>query len=259
MSRVSLESTYEHFINQQESAGKKTIWATLIISLFFIANGSMLVYESEFNSASLSTNTGLIVVGSITLFFTFVLLVFLTYAGRSSKFVFSIGFLIMMMLGVMFGASVGVISVINGVDVPNDTARNTLGWVFGGITAGIAVISAFVCLLYLGWIYWRKREVRESIRQGLQDKAQKDVLEAENQTSSPTPPMMQPGTPQASTRRPPPAFGSGKPVNAKAPEPPPGKAREVLQTRRNYNLQRAAEQIEAGRNAPNGSPNATLN
>jgi hypothetical protein len=153
-SRVNLDRIKENFVETQLTNTKKVLWATLIVSLFFIANGSMLVYESEFNSGSASTNVGLIVVGSITLFLTFVLLVFLTYASKMTKYVLSIGFLVMIMLGVMFGASVGVLSVVNGVDVPNNSSRNTLGWVFGGITTGIAVISTIVCLVSLWWVYW---------------------------------------------------------------------------------------------------------
>lgn len=133
----------------------KLQWTAFFVCIFFIVCGSMLIHECQTTtSADTAQNVGLIVVGAIALGFTGILLVMTVYAARKSEHIIGWGFLTLMMLAIVFGAALGTLSIINGVDVPNNTSRTTIGWVIGGIATGIAVLGTLVCLVLLFKRYW---------------------------------------------------------------------------------------------------------
>ncbi len=128
----------------QTGHGRTFKWLSFLFSLFLIAIGSMLVYESSNDPIyDTSQNNGLIGMGGVSLVLSFLLLIALVYVEKkypdiSLKFFYAVVFMI------MFGTTVGTISVINGVDVPNLGSRATLGWALGGITTAIGVLSFFL-------------------------------------------------------------------------------------------------------------------
>jgi len=138
-----------------DTGSKAFRFVAFLVCIFLIVNGSMLVYECQTNSsADVTENIGLVVVGSIALGLTAILLCYLVWIARKRKpEEYGWGLLYIMTFVVMFGAAVGTLSIVNGVDVPNDSSRATIGWVLGGITTGVAVLGT-VAIIYYWWTVW---------------------------------------------------------------------------------------------------------
>jgi len=134
----------------------------LLASVFLIVAGSMLVYEAQ-QSVDTQTNVGLIVVGSIALGLTGALLCFVVYASRMYNQI-PWKYIYLMVLVVIFGIVVGTLSIINGVDVPNDSSRNTLGWVFGAICTAMGVLATLVLLYVMIFRDWKAKEKFDAYR-----------------------------------------------------------------------------------------------
>ena len=133
--------------------GKTFKWMTFIFAIFLVISGSMLVYESSQSSIYDTTqNVGLITVGSIVIVMSAILLLTLVYVEKQYPQI-SMKFCYAVVVMIMFGTTVGTISIINGVDVPNENVRATLGWTFGGVTCGVGVIGIMWSLFAIVVMY----------------------------------------------------------------------------------------------------------
>ena len=133
--------------------GKLFKWMALFFALYLIVIGSMLVYESSRDATyDTDTNIPLIAMGGVAIALSAILLIALVYVQKNHPGI-SIAFFYAVTVMIMFGTTVGTISIINGVDVPNLGSRGTLGWVFGGITTGVGVIAALWTIFALSVTY----------------------------------------------------------------------------------------------------------
>lgn len=114
-------------------------WMTCVFAIFLIILGSMLVYECS-KSNDTTTNTGLIVVGSIGITLCTIMLIAMVYVIRKHTYV-SLKYFYVVVSLIIFGTTVGTLAIINGVDVPNQSSRANLGWAFGGICVAAGVIA----------------------------------------------------------------------------------------------------------------------
>lgn len=143
------EKEKKHLNFKQVAHGKTFKWMVLVFAIYLIVIGSMLVYESSRNAEfDIDTNWGLIGVGIAALIFCGVILIAMVYAQHKYATI-SLGYLYIVVIMIMFGTTVGTLSIVNGVDVPNLGSRGTLGWVFGGITTGVGVIATLWCIFAL--------------------------------------------------------------------------------------------------------------
>ncbi len=135
------ETTKDTFNYKKIAQAKVFKWMAFCFAIYLIVNGAMLVYESSMDAQyDTTTNISLISVGTISIVLSAILLIAEIYVEKHHPGV-SLSFFYAVMIMVMFGTTVGTISVINGVDVPNSGSRGTLGWVFGGITTAIGVLG----------------------------------------------------------------------------------------------------------------------
>ncbi len=117
-------------------------WMAFFFAVYLIVIGSMLVYESSRDAIyDTDTNIPLIALGSVAIALSAIILIALVYVQKNHPSI-PLAFCYAITVMIMFGTTVGTISIINGVDVPNLGSRGTLGWVFGGITTGVGVIGA---------------------------------------------------------------------------------------------------------------------
>lgn len=143
-------------------AAKPFKWMVLFFSIYLIVIGSMLVYESSRDAQfDTTTNIPLIAIGGVAIGLSIIVLIAMVYAQHKYP---SIGltFLYVVVTMIIFGTTVGTISIINGVDVPNSGSRGTLGWVFGGITAGVGVIAVLWAIFALIVTYQPKGAIARS-------------------------------------------------------------------------------------------------
>ncbi len=150
----------------------RLLWTAFFVCVFFIVCGSMLIFECQTTtSADTAQNVGLIVVGAIALGLTGILLVLTVYAARKCQHTIGWGFLTLMMFAIMFGAALGTLSIVNGVDVPNNASRTTIGWVIGGIATGIAVLGTLVSIVLIFQHYWydETEQINEIDRRAAQE------------------------------------------------------------------------------------------
>lgn len=133
--------------------GKTFKWMAFIFAIFLIVIGSMLVYESSQNPAfDTAQNTNLIAVGAVAIVLSAAMLVAMVYVeNRYPRIAIKFFYIIVVMI--MFGTSVGTVAIINGVDVPNLGGRATLGWVLGGITTGLGVLTTLLTAFALLVVY----------------------------------------------------------------------------------------------------------
>lgn len=124
-------------------------WIVLIVSIFLIITGSMLIYESQYDH--LDQNTGLLVVSSLMLILCLLALLCSTYVGR--KYEISIKYLYIVILAVIFGVCVGVVGLVNAVDVPNSPSRTDLGYVFGSFAVVMGILATFWSCIALWLAY----------------------------------------------------------------------------------------------------------
>jgi len=125
-------------------------WIVLFVSIFLIITGSMLIYESQYDNAS--ENMGLIVVSSLMLILSLLALLTSTYVGR--VYDISIKYLYIVILVVIFGTCVGVVGLVNAVDIPNSSSRTTLGYVFGSLAVVMGILATLWSCIALWFVYF---------------------------------------------------------------------------------------------------------
>ncbi len=150
---MSAKMNTTEILSKYAAQGKMFKWMAFVFAVFLIVVGSMLVYESSQNAAlDTSQNIGLIVVGAIAIVLSAMLLVAMVWVENKYPRI-ALKFLYIVVVMIMFGTSVGTVSIINGVDVPNLNGRATLGWVLGGITTGLGVLTTLLTAFSLLVVY----------------------------------------------------------------------------------------------------------